>query len=253
MREDLCHYLQTHADLICDELDDPIAVSAFLKKIVASQYMQVINHSAGIIRSLEWPLLHKGHSKYVEMQWAEGRWSDIQTMGHRCTFYVEAIKEVMTSLGMSLEDVGGARQGLNWADSSADFQYLLQQAKAAENRALSLNNAIAGLMGIVGNNEANREARRSLREAKNIKTLTLLAMVFIPLSFTSGLLSMGGAFIPGGDSFWVFFAVSIPIVVLLFLTVGLIRLGYHSDGEWSSRRFFESLKTLGTHSVYIGR
>lgn len=89
------------------------------------------------------------------------------------------------------------------------------------------------LAGIAGNQRALREAKRSLKEAKGIKTLTLLGMVFIPLAFCTGLFSMNDQYLPGTASFWIYFAVSIPLIVAVFLFAFLINLGYDTEGEWN--------------------
>ncbi|KAH9907264.1 hypothetical protein F4778DRAFT_721213, partial [Xylariomycetidae sp. FL2044] len=63
------------------------------------------------------------------------------------------------------------------------------------------------------------DARRSIKENLNIKRLTLIAMVFIPLSYVATLFSMGDKYAPGQDGFWLYFAVSIPTLLLVFLAV----------------------------------
>ena len=128
---------------------------------------------------------------------------------------------------------------------------MLQRAKALKDRADSLNSAFTGLTGIVGNAQANREAelsvieaKRSVREAKSVKTLTLIAMIFIPLAFTSGLFSMSDKYIPGGSNFWIFFATSIPLVILVFVVAFFFDLGYDEEGLWSGSTFLKSFKIL---------
>lgn len=104
-----------------------------------------------------------------------------------------------------------------------------------------LSNSITGLVGIAGNQQALAEAKRSLKEAKNIKTLTLVGMVFIPLSFCTGFFSMNDQYLPGGASFRVYFAVAVPLIVVVLLLAYLTGLGYSDDGEWRLKTFFQSL------------
>ncbi|PTU25245.1 hypothetical protein P175DRAFT_0429358 [Aspergillus ochraceoroseus IBT 24754] len=61
------------------------------------------------------------------------------------------------------------------------------------------------------------DSRRSLAESANVSRLTSLAFIFVPLTFTTGLFSMNNENGPGGAYFWVFFAVSVPITLLVFL------------------------------------
>lgn len=63
------------------------------------------------------------------------------------------------------------------------------------------------------------DCRRSLTETLYISRLTYLALSFIPLTFVSGLFSMNENIAPGGRLFGLYFAVSIPLCILVFLVV----------------------------------
>lgn len=63
------------------------------------------------------------------------------------------------------------------------------------------------------------DSRRSLTETINISRLTYLALTFIPLTIVSGLFSMNDEIAPGGRLFGIYFAVSIPLCILVFLIV----------------------------------
>lgn len=224
LREDLCYYLANHSDLSPDSYSKPLGVSWFLRKIVASHYMQVIRYNAGILRSLEWPLLRQD-ALSIEMSKAEGKWSDLQTIASCCNNYVEDLEEAMLSLGIDSQppETGSPK---SWVQDDADFRYLLGQAKSLTKRVTELNSAFTGLTSIIGNDQANAEAERSIQEAQSVRVLTLLATVFIPLSFTCGLLSMSDEYLPGSAKFWVFFAVSVPLVILIFVIAALINLAW---------------------------
>lgn len=81
------------------------------------------------------------------------------------------------------------------------------------------------------------ETKRSFREAKNVKTLTLIGMVFIPLAFICGLFrlfSMDDKFIPGLSEFWIYWVTAVPLIVVVFLGAAVANLGYDDDaGTWS--------------------
>lgn len=61
------------------------------------------------------------------------------------------------------------------------------------------------------------DSRRAYAETTNITRLTVLALTFLPLSFVSSLFSMDAAIAPGGDHFWVYFAVAIPLTLVIYL------------------------------------
>lgn len=69
------------------------------------------------------------------------------------------------------------------------------------------------------------DARESGRQAANVTTLTYIALVFVPLSWTAGLFSMSDRFLPGGEKFWVYVSTAFPLsLVVLFVSV--VPLGY---------------------------
>ena len=60
------------------------------------------------------------------------------------------------------------------------------------------------------------DSRRSLLETTNISRLTHLALVFVPLSFISGLFGMNENIAPGGKDFWLYFVVCIPMCMIVY-------------------------------------
>jgi hypothetical protein len=85
-------------------------------------------------------------------------------------------------------------------------------------KAEGLVSSFTGLAGIVGN-------RQSLAEART------LGMIFLPLSFTSRIFSMQTAYVPGGSQFWIYIAVAIPLLFVVFALPRLIGLGYEPMNE----------------------
>ena len=73
---------------------------------------------------------------------------------------------------------------------------------------------------------ALRAAERSIREAKSVKALTILGIVFIRLAFVASLFSMSDPFRPGGRLFWMYFVVTLPLLRLIVLGYRILELGY---------------------------
>lgn len=80
-----------------------------------------------------------------------------------------------------------------------------------------------------------KAARRSITEAVNVRYITYLALVFVPLTFASGLFSMQDGFLPGQGSFVTYVSVAVPLVVgvlaLSFITPTNLR-----NWLWKSRK-----------------
>lgn len=69
------------------------------------------------------------------------------------------------------------------------------------------------------------DSRRSFAETENISRLTVLALVFVPLTFVSSLFSMSGEIAPGSRRFWVYFAVAIPLTLVVSILARLSNVG----------------------------
>lgn len=260
--DDLSHYLLNHAhDLPPDAMPDPSIPLFFLQKILASHYMQLLHFTTSHLLHSEQPLIRRDTLLGLTISWAEARWSEIQDVMSRCNEYIDSLEALLLSLHLPADDdmrgpaATAAAAVTPWWDTALDFQRILHQARGLKARAEGLNTAFTGLTGIVGNAQAYEEAARSLveakrsvREAKNMKVLTFVAMFFIPLAFTSGLFSMSDAYIPGGKEFWVYFAVSVPLIVLVFAGAFVADMGYDEDGKWALGRF-----GYGLRDALVGR
>ena len=76
------------------------------------------------------------------------------------------------------------------------------------------------------------DARRSFTETANISRLTILALIFVPLSFLSSLFGMNDVYAPGGNLFWVFFATAVPVTVVVFFVARPPGRDLKRLGEW---------------------
>lgn len=60
-----------------------------------------------------------------------------------------------------------------------------------------------------------QEAHVSNGNAQSLARITVLTMLFIPLSTVASIFSMGGDFLPGENRAWVFWVVAIPLLAVL--------------------------------------
>ena len=93
-----------------------------------------------------------------------------------------------------------------------DFSSICERLEYCGQRINSLMTIVLGATTLL-------EAQHANWETKSVSRLTILALVFAPLSFTTGLFSMSGRFLPGQPDGWVFWAVSVPLIALVFILV----------------------------------
>jgi Mg2+ and Co2+ transporter CorA len=91
-----------------------------------------------------------------------------------------------------------------------DFEVINKNIEDAGRRLENMLPVVTSLVQII-------DARQSLAETANISRLTVLALIFVPLSYVSSLFSMNTTNMPGSPYFWVYFAVAIPVTLIVVL------------------------------------
>jgi CorA-like Mg2+ transporter protein len=119
-----------------------------------------------------------------------------------------------------------------WDLMIKDFDYITVMVEAYSRQLEAMVPVVTSLVQIL-------DSRQSFAEAANIKQLTYVALVFVPLSFVATLFSMSDNFIPGGRGFWIYFAVAIPLSMLVlalshFSLADTSRTSSHVQAWWSS-------------------
>ncbi|KAH9843269.1 hypothetical protein Tdes44962_MAKER07590 [Teratosphaeria destructans] len=95
-----------------------------------------------------------------------------------------------------------------------DFYLVQQQMETSKQR-------IEGIQAMATNTINIEEARRAVDQNKHLARLTLLATIFIPLSFTSSFLSMSPGFASPASvtTVWLFFALGVPLTLSALVIV----------------------------------
>jgi Mg2+ and Co2+ transporter CorA len=100
-----------------------------------------------------------------------------------------------------------------WTSLVHDYEYIAATIDSYGRRLEAMTPVITSFIMIV-------ESRRSFLETMNVSRLSYLALIFVPLTFVSSLFSMSEDTAPGSEGFWVYFAVAIPLLALVFLIAG---------------------------------
>ncbi|KAG2417084.1 hypothetical protein HFD88_008302 [Aspergillus terreus] len=81
------------------------------------------------------------------------------------------------------------------------------------------------------------EAQSSNRVAKSLARITVVTTLFIPLSTVAAILSMNETFLPGSQYDWVFWAVSLPILLVIGVVYGKKSFPSLSWGSGGKKRY----------------
>lgn len=235
MLDDLCYYYATSSDLL-DESDwaSPSQSAIFLKKIVAAHYLQLADYIKVMLPSLELRLT----TAWIEEQ---EQWKQLGTISRRCGNYRDDIEDTLLSLGYGLEmdkdKVAKTRDKNSWKECEVDYQYAYLRLKVLKERADNLMTSMTGLASIAGN-------RQNLEEAKRVKRLNLLALLFIPLAYTSSLFSMQDNYAPNQSEFWVYWVCASGMVMFTCVVTWVLDRALDDEAQWSMESF-KPLSMLG--------
>ncbi|KAK4466235.1 hypothetical protein QBC42DRAFT_329323 [Cladorrhinum samala] len=105
----------------------------------------------------------------------------------------------------------------HWEQALKDIDYIRAELEQTHRSLEQVIPVVASMVQLL-------ETRRSIMKATNVTKLTYTALIFVPLSWVTGLFSMAEGYSPGGDRFWVYFATALPVL-------GVALLG--SAVEWS--------------------
>ncbi|CAI7628987.1 unnamed protein product [Penicillium pancosmium] len=95
-----------------------------------------------------------------------------------------------------------------WHQLVLDFQHLEEQINQHARSLETLNPMNTSLVQLI-------DSRKSISQAEDVKRLSFIALVFIPLSYVTGIFSMAEQYGPGSDRFWIYWATSLPIAIVV--------------------------------------
>ena len=205
--DDLCFYHTHHSKHL--QLDSsPMSATTFAQKLVASEYMLLIEYNRYLLYHIGWKLSRRNTFEIFKSIWVEQTWSDLNSFHQRLQTHHQNILMLTADLELRKSTIKG------WMSTNQDFAHIEDQLLSLRQKAEILLDSFTGLAGMVGN-------RQSLNETRSVGLLTLLGMAFVPLSLVASLFSMSDEYRPGAGDFRLYFAVSIPLVALLFAMVFL--------------------------------
>lgn len=100
-------------------------------------------------------------------------------------------------------------------ETNADWTFLYFELQNWKSETDVLINTQMSLLNELDRKREIVDSDREKEESRDLTRLTYLGAIFGPVTFTSGILSMGYDFAPGQGKFWVFWATWIPMTILI--------------------------------------
>jgi len=206
-----------HSHIIKDPVGFFDGTSFFLKSIIAANWMQFLVYFDEIIDRLEYAL---ARADIKTLDGVENHLVDVEFWHRRCWKSCEQVERSVRAIqhnfnldhGTPLPNSQITALPGSVFTSMDDLIYIHSRMCALKERCHRLSLSLTNVVSVI-------QSRQSSEEAHSLKILTLLGMLFVPLTFVSGIFSMSGEFLPGSRNFWVYFVTSVPMVMMVFSVV----------------------------------
>jgi hypothetical protein len=212
--DDISYYwteVATSAE-ISSALNNSYNSTLFLRNIIASTWMNTNEYIQAILSELETKLWEIERMISPELSHAEKdsymgdftiALNEVNTMRRRLNWFINEMKVNCEALGTSTDPLPDRSK------QSGDFVAIYDRLVSYQNWAERLMNVITTSVNLM-------EMEKTIADSKSLARLTVLGFFFIPLSFIATIFSMGGEFLVGQSKFWIYFAVSVPLTLLVF-------------------------------------
>lgn len=221
------------------DFTSPLAATVLLKRYMASHWIVLLQYIVGLQKTREYYLHRAARFANLSAASLEQCWSGVQYLNDRTANYCEQLEYALHQFAICGAE-GNFPQQPNNNLAEDDFIHISSQFHSLKMRIETVISSMTGIISII--------------ETKRMKRLSDLGMLFIPLAVTSGIFSMSGNYAPGGPSFWVYWIVAIPLVLLVFIVAFGLDSGPALMNSWLLKmRTWEPVQkgapTFSTHSV----
>ncbi len=185
--------------------ESDVAKSAmFLKKIAASHWNVQLEYVWAKLCEFERELGEFEKKKFRKQQEQSDHLAEtlagVNLFRRRLAWYFDEVEWSLGSLGITVGDQSN--------DEGKELLSILARLQGCKDKVESMMPIVTGMLSIC-------RANISLEETRLVSKLTVVALIFIPLSFTASIFSMGGDYQPGSSHFWVYFSVALPMTLII--------------------------------------
>ncbi|KAK0383166.1 hypothetical protein NLU13_9079 [Sarocladium strictum] len=194
---------------------DPERVTSHIYPLIFSEVLVTLEYSFTGLFQIEWQL-DSQRTRHVDD--LEDCIDSLHKWQRRLPFYVEYIEDSIAALrgryhqGMTLAPPPPPPAVAAWQTSVLnDYTSLLTRLLTLQNRADKIMQMAVSIISI-------EESKKAMIESRNMGRITYLAFIFVPMSFVTSFLSMNEDLSQRSVIVYcVFFAISVPLLVLAVL------------------------------------
>ncbi|KAL8765973.1 MAG: hypothetical protein Q9209_007120 [Squamulea sp. 1 TL-2023] len=175
---------------------------------VCAEWLTVLRYANTRLSQLEWE---------IEDPYLRDRQEDLSTTLDKIHSWRRRFPLYKTLVTETLNKVI-RRDQFGYATSNSllvlekDFETILDELNQFHERAERIMSVVTAVMSI-------EESKKALQQNRSLARLTYLAVTFVPLSFVSSFFAMTEDVTKLTQTFWVYFAVAIPVTLLALVVV----------------------------------
>jgi hypothetical protein len=185
--------------------EDPTSCTTVVRRLTLSMWIGWADRMRYVLNNTHKQL--KGREGNI--LWQEWLWQDIVGLKADLEYILIFLYRNVKALEVRLDGI---------SRSSIVEEWEVDEWKLVGTRFSSLQRDVDGIASIWTQAASLNAIQTAYEQSSSVGQLTTLATVFLPLGLIVGVFSMGGEYAVGQSKFWMFFAISIPLgVVISFL------------------------------------
>ena len=189
----------------------PFLITCSLYRIVASEWVEMAGYINRELQVIEFNLEIAHH----DIAQAEEYLVRLAAYRRRISCYLRLVREQLASIKAFGCTAWVTRRPSNKMREARkelheDFKYVEALLETHSQRIDHNFELLLGLRGVY-------ESRKSRILSRNMTSLALVGVLFLPFSSVASILSIQGDYGPGERRFWVYWAVSAPITIVLLI------------------------------------
>lgn len=218
--DDIIYYIEEASCIKADRPPTPEMPALILRRLVLSHYILLIEILKAITSYLEDYMRRKIGNLETLIPFIDFL-SELVGWNRRLAEYCEFIEAVIDDLGIPTVELKSSLPTRSevvpkYSTCKQEFQYV-------HRRLSNLKMRMQDLISLVNATEATRQA-------KITTVLTILVLIFAPMSLIAALFSMGGLFAPGEIHFWIYWVIALPLTIALVSLISWKMNIFHEKG-----------------------
>ncbi|KAF4630715.1 hypothetical protein G7Y89_g7425 [Cudoniella acicularis] len=234
--EDVLHYLTTMSreDILSIKVE-PRALGLPIASLVASDWKTVVSYIITGLTKIEWEL---EHPDYRDATYGlEGLLDRLHPLRRLIPVYRAMVSESLNTILNPLKIAGASQASAHLRKLHTDFQSILDDIDRLQIRTQNIIGLATTIIGM-------EENQRAMKMNENLVRVTYLAVIFAPMAFVSSFFSMTPDLSTLKQTFWIYFAVTVPLTVICLVVAIYVKGCSDSFPQWLHQAMLQVLVSL---------